>query len=330
MDIFLNKRLYHAVESFDEAAKLWDFEFIQLDRGGFFADFIQFGDQEMIIGTCHWNRQLHQKGTSPRNYYTFALHGPKSVPHVWRYLPCPLNSIIIFPENNELSSVSPPGYQTITVSIEENFFQQLAENLGYPELKSFVKKGEVLLCAPQEIRKIQYFLLSLCRTAEEPNFFSVKNILSEQIKWRTAKFLLQALFSGCEHKVTKTSVKRSKVITRVLDHLEDDLASPVTIPDLCRVAEVSERTLRNVFNSTFSIGPKKYQQYLKLNIVRKELSRFDSEYAFISDVANSNGFWHMGQFAADYYDFFNELPRDTKKHQEVVAQNLTSIKNSVT
>ena len=44
MDIFLNKQLYHAVESFDEAAKLWDFEFIQLDRGGFFADLIQFGD----------------------------------------------------------------------------------------------------------------------------------------------------------------------------------------------------------------------------------------------------------------------------------------------
>lgn len=317
MNIFLNKQQFCAVETFDEAAKLWDFEFIQLDRGDFFADLIQFGDPEMVIGTCQWNRQLHQQGTSPKNFYTFAIHGPQSVPHLWRYIPCPLNSIIVFPENNELCSVSPPGYQTITVSIEETYFEQLAENLGYPELRSFLRKGDVILCEPEDITKMQYFLMSLCRTAARTNFLPVENILNEQIKWKTARFLLQAILSGGKQTATKPSIKRSRVISRVLEQLEDDVSFPLTVPALCKVAEVSERTLRNLFNATFTIGPKKYQQYLKLNAVRKQLSRFDSVQLNISDVANSNGFWHMGQFAADYYELFNELPTDTHSRSQV-------------
>ncbi|MFV2073945.1 MAG: helix-turn-helix domain-containing protein, partial [Thermoanaerobaculales bacterium] len=31
----------------------------------------------------------------------------------------------------------------------------------------------------------------------------------------------------------------------------------------------------------------------------------------VTDVANSWGFWHMGQFAADYRRQFGELPSET-------------------
>jgi len=326
MNIFHNKQSYRAVESFDEAAKLWNLEFIQLERGDFYADLIQFGDSEIIVGCCQWNRRLHQRGGSPKNYYTFALHGQNSTPHLWRYIPCPLNSIIIFTENNELNSVSPPGYQTVTISIEETYFERIAENLGYPELRTFVKKGEVVLCDPEEIVKIQIFLRTLCRIAEKPLFFPVEQILNEHIKWKIAKFLLQPLFSGNLQKAPKPSVKRSQVISRVLDYLESDLATTFNIPALCKVAEVSERTLRNIFNATISIGPKKYQHYFKLNAVRRELTKFNSAQFYVSDIANSKGFWHMGQFAADYHKLFKELPTDTQKRQQLSTAK-TKLKN---
>ncbi|MCK5375915.1 MAG: helix-turn-helix domain-containing protein, partial [Acidobacteria bacterium] len=31
----------------------------------------------------------------------------------------------------------------------------------------------------------------------------------------------------------------------------------------------------------------------------------------VTDVANNWGFWHMGQFAADYRKMFGELPSQT-------------------
>ena len=74
MNVFYNKQSYNGVEAFDEAAKLWNLEFIQLERGEFHADLTQFGDSEMTFASCRLNRRLHQRGESPENCYTFALH----------------------------------------------------------------------------------------------------------------------------------------------------------------------------------------------------------------------------------------------------------------
>lgn len=156
----------------------------------------------------------------------------------------------------------------------------------------------------------------LCRVVEKPSSIAVEHVLNNNTKWKTAKFLLEALFSGSEQRISQPSIRRTQVISRVLDHLENDLSTTFNIPDLCRVAEVSERTLRNICRDTLSVGPKRYQHYLKLNTVRRELARFNSEQVYIADIANSNGFWHMGQFAADYHKLFNELPSDTQKRQK--------------
>lgn len=313
MSFFHLKQQYHTVEAFDTAAKLWDFEFIQLDRGIFFADLVQFGDHEVVIGTCHWNRYLQQRGSAPASFYTFAIHGPKSVPHVWRYISCPLNSIIIFPENRELSSISPPGYETITISVEESYLEQLTLDLGFPELHKYAKKGEVLLAGLEEITTLKNYLHTLCWIAKKPGYHRMSPLLNEEIKWSITKLLLRALVSSTTIKLSKTSVKKSRVISRVLDYLENNNGENTSVPTLCKVAEVSERTLRNTFNDILSIGPKRYQQYRKLNLVRRELMRSESGPLLISDIANANGFWHMGQFAADYSSLFGELPSETIK-----------------
>jgi hypothetical protein len=49
---------------------------------------------------------------------------------------------------------------------------------------------------------------------------------------------------------------------------------------------------------------------LQLSRVRNDLLRFD-EGESITDLANVHGFWHMGQFAADYRLLFGELPSKT-------------------
>ena len=48
----------------------------------------------------------------------------------------------------------------------------------------------------------------------------------------------------------------------------------------------------------------------RLNAARREL-RHGGPDTVVADVANHQGFWHMGQFAADYRRMFGELPRET-------------------
>ena len=47
--------------------------------------------------------------------------------------------------------------------------------------------------------------------------------------------------------------------------------------------------------------------------VRRELWESDPLTTKVNDVASLWGFWHMGQFAADYRKLFNELPSETLK-----------------
>ncbi|GAG76698.1 unnamed protein product, partial [marine sediment metagenome] len=42
------------------------------------------------------------------------------------------------------------------------------------------------------------------------------------------------------------------------------------------------------------------------------LARFDAEgFESIIELAGVNGFWHMGQFAADYRRIYGKLPSET-------------------
>jgi len=52
---------------------------------------------------------------------------------------------------------------------------------------------------------------------------------------------------------------------------------------------------------------------VRLSGVRRDLRRAEAGVK-IADVANRWGFWHLGQFAADYRRQFCELPSETLAH----------------
>lgn len=81
--------------------------------------------------------------------------------------------------------------------------------------------------------------------------------------------------------------------------------------ELCQAARVSERTLQYSFLEYFGVTPKTYLKAIRLNGVRKSLRRADPATTTVTEVAGQWGFWHMGQFAADYRKQFDELPSQT-------------------
>ena len=83
----------------------------------------------------------------------------------------------------------------------------------------------------------------------------------------------------------------------------------------CQAAGVSWRTLNYVFRDIFGVTPKEYLQATRLDGVRKGLRQAGPD-TTIGDIANRWGFWHMGQFAADYKRQFSELPSDTLRRTQ--------------
>jgi AraC family ethanolamine operon transcriptional activator len=86
----------------------------------------------------------------------------------------------------------------------------------------------------------------------------------------------------------------------------------LTVLDLCKA---SERTLRYAFQEHFGVSPKTYLSVYRLNKVRKELRNDHLASIKISDIANQWGFWHIGQFAADYRKLLGGLPSETRAYQ---------------
>jgi AraC family ethanolamine operon transcriptional activator len=105
---------------------------------------------------------------------------------------------------------------------------------------------------------------------------------------------------------------RDLALRRIEDYLEEFPNNPHTVRDLCRVANVRERTLQYAFRERFGMPPKSFLLALRLNGVRRELKNADTMSTTITDLATRWGFWHMGQFAADYRRLFGELPSATR------------------
>ena len=316
MENFFIARTFNNFETFSETANSWDLDFIQLSPGDFSADFLLYGDKEFQIVEVCYNKLLHQRGSAPLNFYTFAIHHRTSAPFRWRYLDFPLNSIIIFPENNELQALSQPGHHPFALSVTETFLATVADEIGLPEPNQFIRKGEVTLCDPEKILTIQIFLESLSSIMRTTSGAFGEFLVNHETKWKIVRLFLLALASSTDLKPRKKRIYKNRIVNRVLDYVDSDLSVTRSIPELCRIAEVDERTLRNYFYNYFSISPKKYLNCYRLNVVRKALLTLDTAQVQIADTANMAGFWHMGQFAADYRKLFGELPSETlRKHE---------------
>ena len=111
--------------------------------------------------------------------------------------------------------------------------------------------------------------------------------------------LLQAMVVSEEAPLTRARTARSRALRVALEILDDPAALPLSVLDLCRAADVSPATLYRAFQESFGVGPKRYLQIRSLSGVRHDLLTAPAD-SLVIEIANRWGFWHMGQFAADY------------------------------
>jgi len=79
---------------------------------------------------------------------------------------------------------------------------------------------------------------------------------------------------------------------------------------LARIAGLDERTLRREFASHFGISVGRYLRLLRLNDVRRDLTR-PGAVESVTQAAIRHGFFDLGRFAANYRRTFGENPSAT-------------------
>jgi AraC-like DNA-binding protein len=87
-----------------------------------------------------------------------------------------------------------------------------------------------------------------------------------------------------------------------------------TVAGLAQAVGVSVRTLEKEFRRRFGIAPYTYLRQVRLARAHADLSELDSADKKVSEVAARWGFHHLGRFAREYRNKYDEYPSETAQH----------------
>jgi AraC family ethanolamine operon transcriptional activator len=154
----------------------------------------------------------------------------------------------------------------------------------------------------------------------EPEAVAMRNMLVE-----TCVRSLSA--ENNEHRAHTPNVRlRSVAIVRACEEYAADVRyQGVTMADLCRVVDKSERRVRTAFGDCYGMSPVAYLRIAALHEVRRTLLNDPVTRDLVSRTACDFGFWHLGRFAGQYRALFGELPGTTIEHRRHDARATPSV-----
>jgi AraC family ethanolamine operon transcriptional activator len=291
----------------------WNLDFYQLERGRFTGEVHQFGTGSVHIAEAKFTRALLQRGVPPAGLRTIAIPATRQVRIKWRGCEVNGSDLMIFPRGAELDSVSDDRFHVYTCSFPEEVLSSICEQSGMAQMDILQNGDDVLRCSRKSISRIQCLLRNVALSSRsEVNEFDDSD-REEMILHDLPRLVLHAIAEVGGATVPTITGSRDLVVKTAVRLIERFAGQRLAIRDLVDEVGVSQRTLEYAFRECLGVGPKTFLMSYRLNKVRRHLRSLPREDIRISDVANRWGFWHMGQFAADYRKFFEELPSETLK-----------------
>jgi AraC family transcriptional regulator, ethanolamine operon transcriptional activator len=198
-----------------------------------------------------------------------------------------------------------------TFAVDDELLERAGQTLGLAVPWRELSRTEVFDFEPAPMAALRGMLARICAQLTQPLPGPVGAAIYSELERETPKLLVRGLTSAGPVDARTTSPARAAALQRARAYMIEHAADAVTIRDICRKAGVCERMLEYTFREHYGVTPKAYLQAFRLNGVRRELHAAAPADMKVADAANRWGFWHMGQFAADYRKLFGEKPSET-------------------
>ena len=208
--------------------------------------------------------------------------------------------------------LTPDRFEIFGVVVERSKLEPYLQALGVHG--TLPKDCDMLPMDPAARRRLRLLLRDMIAEAEQRSAL----VRNETACKAMEASLLEALAAACQpcgvvEAPGKTAVQRTWLVREVREHLLRQEQRVLSVPELCERFAVSRRILQYAFEEVLGMGPNAYLRMLRLNGVRRDLSRGEAGTS-VQQVAADWGFWHLSQFAKDYRQHFHELPSVTLKH----------------
>jgi len=301
-------------DSFEELATIaraWNADFRQISASETNNRVLQVMMDGVLMSRALFGCQVMQRGNTPKGLRTFALAEEGCPPVYWFNRRVGPNELLVFPSHGEIDAISRSGFCIHTFCLSIDDLAEFSERSGGPDLtKVLGPEDTVIPLAPAHLQRLRKHLRKISFTHS-----TLQRSLTLYDAYRDKLFalLLDIFKSKADPQLSGKQQVQRQVIQDVVTLLEKRRDEHLKLEDLCFVGKVPERTLNEIFRRELGITPAAFIKGYRLFGVHRELWGADSSQVRVADIANTWGFWHMGQFATDYRKLFGELPRTTLK-----------------
>ena len=315
---FLIEHHFKDFDEFGQTAQAWNLYISQLEKGRFEGDLLQIGTGKVHVSIGSFYPGTYQTGEPPRGLRTLGILSDPASHLIWRRKKIAANDVMVFPPGSELDAVSTGGRLGVfTLSFSEELLVEISRHLGYSGFEHLLSAKEVIAVKATAIAQLRQYLFQLCHFLQKNQTTLKSPAIQHELEYELPHKLLTVMSLSHERPAASNLRIRDKAIKRIEDYLEEFPKTRHTVGNLCRLANVSERTLEYAFQERYNMSPKAFLTAMRLNGVRRELKNPDRLTVSITDSAKRWGFWHMSQFAADYRRMFGELPSATRKRSRI-------------
>ena len=302
---------FNDYEKFNEAVKDWYIDFHQLDGTAFHSRIQQIILPKIQIGHTRLESHLDQKGVSPKDMWSFVILGKESSMFNFNHqMTQSTSTMLIYSPGHIINAVSTSGFEIYVLSVEPTHLHKIAASLGLTEIEEKLNKIDRVELDEEQANslreQLQNILTSVSRMEEKVSTAQEREIF---LKLLPTQFF-KALHRHMDCAPLKVFKSKHLSYMEARAYMHTNLHQPITIDEIAKKFDITERTLRNHFQEELGISPKQYLNTIRLQRVRNELKNKKKK-VNIEAVVRKYGFHHMGQFSKRYKDFFGELPSET-------------------
>jgi AraC family ethanolamine operon transcriptional activator len=240
---------------------------------------------------------------------SFGLLDPDN-PVTWAYdQVIPNDALTVFPQDGALKAGSPVGFRGNAMHISADFMASLAEQVCHLPMNLMIPAAGIY--AP-DLTKLSALRAELFKWQQLLNYGADRR--PDIIARREESLTLAVIGALADARYIEEGglIKSERGVSRALEIIHGSTLENISAMELCRHTGCSQRSLEKGFLRRFGVTPKKYIKCLRLAQVHQGLRRFSVQGCdSIIELAANHGFWHMGQFAADYRRIYGELPSAT-------------------
>jgi AraC family ethanolamine operon transcriptional activator len=285
----------------------WSLSYDQLSRGRFAGtlNLLQLPGVRLVHETT--SCAVRQRGQIGEGHYGFAMTLDQPGEAIFNGQRLDRESLMMG-RSEELDMSTPAGFSMIGIVVEGKLLSSLWERMYQKRLANWLEQQIVLQFnrAVGELLRASH-LDVLHRVAARPTLLQDHDVIL-QIRDSILIDWIEAIPARVDASGLRTVDARKRVVHKACELMLARRDQPMTILQLCSEIGASPSKLEYCFRDILGITPSKYLRALRLNGVRRDLKSGIANGLGVQDIATRWGFWHLGEFSADFKRQFGELP----------------------